>query len=69
MSTRFRLVQSITMKRKGIDPTANDQSPFGKYGHWWLEIGDPMDEDSESYGWWPERPVNAADAIVGISGV
>jgi hypothetical protein len=44
----FRVILSITMKRKHIHLTRPDP-----YGHWWIEIGDPRDATSESYGWWP----------------
>ena len=63
MSSRFRLVQSITMKRRHVDLTSDD-----KYGHWWFVIGDPLDADSESYGWWPEYPVKWVGTITGIRG-
>lgn len=46
MPDKFRQVQLITMKRKHINLTRVD-----RYGHWWFEIGDPSDPDSESYGW------------------
>jgi hypothetical protein len=54
MSPRFRVVQSITMKRRHVNLNKGSED---KYGHWWFEIGDPNDPQSESYGWWPERPV------------
>jgi hypothetical protein len=44
----FRVIHLITMKRKHIHLTRPDP-----YGHWWIEIGDPRDVTSESYGWWP----------------
>ncbi len=52
------------MKRLQIRLTGGD-----KYGHWWFEIGDPSDPDSESYGWWPERPVSLGETLGGIQGV
>jgi len=63
MPNEFREVQSITMKRKHISLTGDDQ-----YGHWWLEIGNPMDATSESYGWWPQAPVGYAGTFAGVLG-
>ena len=60
MSSSFKLVQSITMKRKHIHSKGDD-----KYGHWWFEIGDIRDADSESYGWWPEHPTAWAGTLIG----
>ncbi len=51
------------MKRKHIHLTRED-----KYGHWWFEIGDPTDPNSESYGWWPLGPVGPAGTFAGAQG-
>jgi hypothetical protein len=51
------------MKRLHIHLTRED-----KYGHWWFEIGDPLDPRSESYGWWPREPVGLAGTLVGVPG-
>lgn len=63
MSSNFRFIRSITMKRNHIHLTGDD-----KYGHWWFAIGDPLDAESESYGWWPENPVKWAGSMAGIRG-
>jgi hypothetical protein len=47
-----RVIGSIVMKRKRIRLTRPDP-----YGHWWFEIGNPIDATSESYGWWPATPL------------
>ena len=52
MADTFREVQLVVMKRKHICLTGED-----KYGHWWFEIGDAADPNSESYGWWPVSPL------------
>jgi hypothetical protein len=53
----------ITIKRKHISLARED-----RYGHWWFEIGDADDADSESYGWWPGRPVGLREALAGVAG-
>jgi hypothetical protein len=63
MDPRYRPVKSIVMKRKHLNLTRED-----KYGHWWFEIGDPLDTGSESYGWWPGRPVGLTATMFGIPG-
>ena len=63
MSSNFRSIRSITMKRDHIHLTGDD-----KYGHWWFEIGEPGDHNAESYGWWPERRVALAGTMIGIRG-
>ncbi len=63
MADRFRPILSITMKRKHIHLMRED-----KYGHWWFEIGDSLDPDSESYGWWPKYPVGPKGALAGVAG-
>jgi hypothetical protein len=46
--TASREVTLVIIKRKHVrlDPRAWD-----RFGHWWIEIGDPQDRHSESYGW------------------
>jgi hypothetical protein len=51
------------MKRKHIHLTRRD-----RYGHWWYEIGDPTDTQSESYGWWPKNPVSVKQTLTGVEG-
>ncbi len=63
MTARFRRVTLITMKRKHVHLMRED-----KCGHWWFEIGDSLEPDSESYGWWPLDPVSPTGTIVGVSG-
>lgn len=63
MPNGFRQIESIVMKRKHIDLSRED-----KYGHWWFEIGDPLDSDSESYGWWPVEPAGMSGAFIGAAG-
>ena len=58
-----RQIKSIKMKRKHIALKGDD-----KYGHWWLEIGDPLDPNSESYGWWPASGVGLGDTLFGTAG-
>ncbi len=62
MSSSFRLVQFITIKRQPMRLTK------GHYGHWWFEIGDPNDPNSESFGWWPAYPPDLSDTLGGIKG-
>lgn len=33
------------------------------YGHWWVEL-----DGTESYGWWPARPLRARDVLFGGPG-
>lgn len=63
MSTRP--VTSILIKRQHLNLgwDADD-----KYGHWWIEIGNPRQRDSESYGWWPKHPVTAGQTLLGTQG-
>ncbi len=49
---------NITIKRNNISLKGED-----KYGHWWTEIG-----SSESYGWWPSKPVGLQDTFTGVPG-
>jgi hypothetical protein len=64
---KFREIMSITIKRLPIELKAAEGTG-GKYGHWWIEIGDPLDSDSESYGWWPATPVSLTQTLVGVRG-
>ncbi len=59
----FREVVSVRMKRKHITLVGDD-----KYGHWWFEIGDPIEPESESYGWWPLTPVGLWETMGGVVG-
>ncbi len=63
----FRQVQLITIKRQHVR-IGKPVSPGGKYGHWWIEIGDPYDPASESYGWWPKQPVTISKTLLGVDG-
>ncbi len=65
MSSGFRVVQSIRMKRNHIHLLKRSG---GKYGHWWFELGDPSDPDSESYGWWPEHEPTLDETLGGLRG-
>jgi len=49
---------NITIKRKNIHKSGED-----RYGHWWIEMG------NESYGWWPEKPLNLKETIIGVNGI
>ena len=60
-----RPVTLITVKRLRIVPFGEDKD---KHGHWWVEVGDPLDERSASYGWWPMRHVGAIETLVGVAG-
>jgi len=52
-------IRSIVIKRKHIDPGAED-----KYGHWWFELN-----GTESYGWWPKYPVSGTmETFLGVEG-
>lgn len=58
-------LKSITMKRKHIKwkVVVGLQQGDG-YGHWWTEL-----EGTESYGWWPKRPVQGLVATLkGVTG-
>ncbi len=59
----LREVTSITFKRIHIRATG-----AGKAGHWWFEIGDPKDPDSESYGWYPLSLDSWEDIFAGVEG-
>jgi hypothetical protein len=48
----MRSVRLVKMKRKRIRIEKLLPLRFD-YGHWWFELGDPLDTGSESYGWWP----------------
>jgi hypothetical protein len=63
----FRQVRLLTVKRLRIRMKVPNH-PAGKYGHWWIEIGDPYDPASESYGWWPKTPVGIAETLTGVEG-
>jgi hypothetical protein len=63
MPIELREVKLIRMKRKHIHLTRQD-----RYGHWWLEIGDPANPTSESYGWWPRDRVNVKQTLLGMDG-
>jgi hypothetical protein len=63
----FRQIRLLTVKRSRIR-IKEPNHPGGKYGHWWIEIGDPYDPDSESYGWWPKSPVGIAETFAGVEG-
>lgn len=54
MKDQSREIRLIRFKRVHIHPFSND-----KAGHWWFEIGDPTDKQSESYGWWPNSNVDS----------
>jgi hypothetical protein len=58
-----REVKLITIKRLHLSVTTKE------YGHWWFEIGDPRDADSESYGWWPENRLGKLDTLMGVRGI
>ena len=60
-----RQITSILIKRQHINLSWDADD---KYGHWWFEIGNPRRPDSESYGWWPKHPVNAARTLKGTEG-
>ena len=60
---RFRVVTAVTVQRLRLAPFGED-----KYGHWWLEVGDPFDPESESYGWWPAKRVGVIDTLTGVAG-
>jgi len=66
--TSYRVVRTITIKRQ---PIRLSPTPGGdKFGHWWFEIGvDPKDEDSESYGWWPDGLETYAATLTGVNGI
>jgi hypothetical protein len=38
------------------------------YGHFWIQIGQPRSEESESYGWWPVSKVNLKQTALGVGG-
>lgn len=62
-----RPVTLVTVKRLWIKPHAGPGED--KYGHWWFEIGDALDESSESYGWYPmKRPVGTIETLSGVGG-
>jgi hypothetical protein len=60
-----REIKSIQFKRIHIrNPlTAEDVA-----GHWWFEIGEPTDKDSESYGWWPKVRPTLREVFAGVVG-
>lgn len=60
----FREVKSIRFKRIHIRPGEQ-----GKAGHWWFEIGDSLDPDSESFGWWPQEDLSSLlQCFKGVAG-
>jgi len=60
----LREIPSIRFKRIHVEINSDD-----KAGHWWFEIGDPRSTDSESYGWWPARPlVSLFQCLKGVDG-
>lgn len=60
----MREVALIRFKRIHIQPGIED-----KAGHWWFEIGDPNNANSESYGWWPTRPLDSLfQCLKGVDG-
>ncbi|WP_145063344.1 hypothetical protein [Adhaeretor mobilis] len=60
----LREVALIRFKRIHIQPGGED-----KAGHWWFEIGDPNDTNSESYGWWPASPLDSLfHCLKGVDG-
>ena len=61
----FREVTMIRVRRHHINPRPGASD---KYGHWWIEIGDPMSVNLESYGWWPRDRVGLRDALAGVQG-
>jgi hypothetical protein len=63
----FRQVALLMIKRLRIRLNEPNH-PAGKYGHWWIEIGDPYDPASESYGWWPKAPVGITETFTGVEG-
>jgi hypothetical protein len=61
---KVRQVSAIKIKRIHVNYFSQSA------GHWWLEIGDPADSGSESYGWWPEDSLRSLfDCFKGVAGV
>ena len=63
---KYRQVRYLTVKRMNLrvlNPGNQD-----KYGHWWIEFGDPYDPTSESYGWWPKQRVGVGETLTGVEG-
>ena len=58
------ICEDIIIRRKDIE-----LSDGIEYGHWWVQIGFIYDEDSRSYGWWPDRQVGFYDTFAGVPGV
>lgn len=60
----MRQISTIKIKRIHINYRSQNA------GHWWLEIGDPTQADSESYGWWPQDSLRSLfDCFKGVSGI
>ena len=61
----LRPVSNVTIKRCHLKLV---QQSDDKYGHWWVEIGDPLDPLSQSYGWWPKQSVGFVQTFLGVQG-
>jgi hypothetical protein len=64
MAVGYREVPLITVKRRHIKL---QKHAADKYGHWWFELG-PPDATTESYGWWPKKPVRLTGTFGGVPG-
>lgn len=59
-------IKSIQFKRIHIkNPLAENNDVAG---HWWFEIGDPANANSESYGWYPAVQVDLISMLKGVPG-
>ena len=68
MAAEYRDVTLVRIQRNAFG-WKRPGNPGTNYGHWWLEIGDPLDPGSESYGWWPAAGVDLKQTLAGVAGI